>query len=548
MLIIAGFVAGGWAATGDNLTQTPITYDASNAIVYHPEFPTNCVARYEKDLGVGNQTPQPMEQKPSNPPRILWGTDVLVDGASIRTPEGVDMQSWTGTPIYVAVGHNGSGGTTGDSVLLYKSTDNGYTWSYISAFYCGVANQTMTHINLLVGTGANTEIQVGCVYNNNTTNHGDLVIGRWDAAGTWLGFYWPRGNGNPDTVQQMTMARSNDNAWAATIMFQHTTGASPDTLIDHLTTTDYGASWTFGVNRSGSHDPHIAFGNAGLAMFTYRSNYSGQGIGEQRSTNNGASWSGSSFVTTDTITWDPRVALDHANPIASQVGWIIYRYDYNPLDFDVYYAYTTDGGGTWNLDNVLQGSTALELLPDIFCAPESPGTFVRASYETYVGGDFIAYQSADASDPTNWSTAVNISDYVPTGTMPAHPRSNGAGNGCLVYERPGPIGAWYDYWSFTGVEEKGITVAPKASFDLAQARPNPLSKSTAIAFSLPKSGSVDLAVYDIAGRKVATLAQGTMSAGNHEVSWNGANAPVGVYLYRLSFEGKTLTNRMVVVK
>jgi flagellar hook assembly protein FlgD len=55
-------------------------------------------------------------------------------------------------------------------------------------------------------------------------------------------------------------------------------------------------------------------------------------------------------------------------------------------------------------------------------------------------------------------------------------------------------------------------------------------------------------VYDVAGRKVATLAQGTMSAGSHEVSWNGAKAPAGVYLYRLSFEGKTLTNRMVVVR
>jgi len=549
MLIIAGFVTAGWAATGDNLTQKPITYDASNAIVYHPEFPTNCIARYEKDLTVGNQTPQLTEQKPSDPPRIQWGTDVLVDGASIRTPKGVDMQAWDGTPIYTAVVHNGSSGTVGDSVLLYKTTDNGYTWSPVGSFYCGIANQTMTHVNLIVGTGGNTEIWAGVIYNNNTTNNGDIVYGHWSATGTWLGFHWPRGNGNPDTVTQISMVRSNDNAWAATIMFQQTTGASTDPLINHLTTTDFGTTWVFGSNRTGSRDPHLAFGNAGLAIFTYRSNFTGQGIGMQRSTNNGASWSGSQFITTDPdSSFEPRIALDHANPIATQVGWVIYRFSYSTSDQDIYYAYTTDGGTSWTGYNGLAGSTSNELLPDIFCAPESPATFVRATYETYEGGDHIAYQSASASNPTTWSTPVWISDYTPTGTTPAHPGSNGAGNGCVVYEGVGPTAAWFDYYNFTGVEEGNSKVTPQARLTLGAARPNPLTRTTSIAFSLPKSGSVDLAVYDIAGRKVATLAQGTMPAGSHEVSWNGAKAPAGVYLYRLSFEGKTLTNRMVVVR
>jgi hypothetical protein len=39
-----------------------------------------------------------------------------------------------------------------------------------------------------------------------------------------------------------------------------------------------------------------------------------------------------------------------------------------------------------------------------------------------------------------------------------------------------------------------------------------------------------------------------MSAGRHGVSWDGASVAAGVYFYRLSFEGKTRTNRMAVVR
>ena len=547
MLIIAGFVTAGWAATGDNLTQQPITYDAPNAIVYHPELPANDLARFSPTHIGSGQLPMPLERKPEAPPRIMWGTDVQITGVAIRTPKGVDMQSWTGTPIYTAVCRSISSGS-GDTLWVFRSTDNGYTWSPFGYYYSSVVGDRMSSANLVIGTGGNSEIWAGAIYTSGT-NHGDLVIGRWNTSGTFLGFNWPRGSGNADTVAQMSMARSNDNAWAATIMFQQTTGAGTDPLINHLTTTDFGTTWVYGPNRSGSHDPHLAFGNAGLAIFTYRSDFTGQGIGLQRSTNNGASWSGSLFITTDPdSSFEPRIALDHVNPIASQVGWIIYRFSYSTSDQDIYYAYTTDGGATWTGDNGLAASTSNELLPDIFCAPESPSNFVRATYETYAGGDHIAYQSASASAPTTWSSPVWISDYTPTGTTPAHPGSNGAGNGCVVYEGVGPTAAWFDYFNFTGVEEGNAKVTPQARLTLGAARPSVLSRSTSIAFSLPKSGSVDLAVYDIAGRKVATLAQGTMSAGSHEVSWNGAKAPAGVYLYRLSFEGKTLTNRMVVVR
>jgi len=123
----------------------------------------------------------------------------------------------------------------------------------------------------------------------------------------------------------------------------------------------------------------------------------------------------------------------------------------------------------------------------------------------------------------------------------------------------GAIVAWQDYrngnWDIyaQGYNISGIGIAigsrPDASpLHLSPAFPNPSAAMVGISYSLPKSGAVELAVYDIVGQKKALLASGVMSAGKHEVSWNGASVAAGVYFCRLSFKGTTLTNRLAVVR
>jgi hypothetical protein len=88
---------------------------------------------------------------------------------------------------------------------------------------------------------------------------------------------------------------------------------------------------------------------------------------------------------------------------------------------------------------------------------------------------------------------------------------------------------------------------------LAQNSPNPFCAETGIAYALGRGMRVDLKVYDIAGRLVATLASGEVEAGNHRVLWDGTDsegrvvAP-GVYVYRLETRERTLSRKMALMR
>jgi len=74
-------------------------------------------------------------------------------------------------------------------------------------------------------------------------------------------------------------------------------------------------------------------------------------------------------------------------------------------------------------------------------------------------------------------------------------------------------------------------------FQLHAATPNPTAGSAAIAFDLPSSGSVRLAVYNILGARVRTLVGQTLGAGSHLAVWNGTDESghrvSGVFYVRL---------------
>lgn len=129
-------------------------------------------------------------------------------------------------------------------------------------------------------------------------------------------------------------------------------------------------------------------------------------------------------------------------------------------------------------------------------------------------------------------------------------RARDEGSGSVVEAGVDEIRVMASFGS-TGVEE--IPASATLSFALSQNQPNPFSPNTRIDFAIPSKGNVDLAVYDVAGRLVRTLASGMREAGRYAVQWDGKDtggqrASAGVYFYRLTSQGESLTRKMTVLK
>lgn len=78
--------------------------------------------------------------------------------------------------------------------------------------------------------------------------------------------------------------------------------------------------------------------------------------------------------------------------------------------------------------------------------------------------------------------------------------------------------------------------------------PNPFNASTTISFSVDRETEVDLAIYDVLGRRVATLHDGPIDAGEHRVNVNAGHLSSGVYFYRLAADGNDAVGRMTLLK
>ena len=86
------------------------------------------------------------------------------------------------------------------------------------------------------------------------------------------------------------------------------------------------------------------------------------------------------------------------------------------------------------------------------------------------------------------------------------------------------------------------------SFDLRQNYPNPFNPSTTIEFDLVNSGHVQLSVYNVLGRRVATLIDERLTAGAYKTSFDASAFPNGVYYYTLDTGSFKATKKMILLK
>ncbi len=103
-------------------------------------------------------------------------------------------------------------------------------------------------------------------------------------------------------------------------------------------------------------------------------------------------------------------------------------------------------------------------------------------------------------------------------------------------------------WSdVTSVEENIFADIPN-EFSLSQNYPNPFNPETRIRFSLPDASFVNVKVYDIIGKEVATIVNQNLPSGVHEVPFDARSLESGVYVYRISANNFNESKKMILIK
>jgi hypothetical protein len=185
----------------------------------------------------------------------------------------------------------------------------------------------------------------------------------------------------------------------------------------------------------------------------------------------------------------------------------------NKYYYDIYFAGSEDGGKNWI----------------------EPSLLVNVPYEAnyWVNISGIAYY--DKNENSVDINYIYYYDEIPGAAMLGE---NSFGTNCTWKYNVLTPGIIY-------VHDENISAV---DFNLMQNYPNPFNPSTVISYQLPVSSDVTLKVYDIIGKKIATLVNEYTLAGKYEVEFNASTLPSGVYFYQLKAGSYVSTKKMILLK
>ena len=91
------------------------------------------------------------------------------------------------------------------------------------------------------------------------------------------------------------------------------------------------------------------------------------------------------------------------------------------------------------------------------------------------------------------------------------------------------------------------------SFNLYQNFPNPFNPSTQITYDIPERGEVQVLIYDLAGKLVASMNEGIQEPGQYKIIWSatdrsGKKLSGGVYIYQIKTEKFVKSRKMLLLK
>ncbi len=281
-----------------------------------------------------------------------------------------------------------------------------------------------------------------------------------------------------------------------------------------LKTTNAGATWDTMNTNSASNISSVSFPSKDVG-------YIG-GDGVIKTTNGGEDWASLSLQPSFSI-------IASIFFINENKGFCVYGGTV---------AKTTDGGNTWD-------ETTLSTLDDFYCVSfidSSTGFIIGLNY---YGSSSPIYKTTDGGD--TWTLMNN----APTSNTLKSIFFTDTNTGYLA-GYAGTILKTTNAGEITSVKISKRKSSP-VDFMLYQNYPNPFNPTTKIKYSIPSVGTslmkfLQLKVYNILGREIATLVNKQQPPGNYEVEFDASKLSSGVYFYRLTTGSFVETKKMILLK
>jgi flagellar hook assembly protein FlgD len=96
--------------------------------------------------------------------------------------------------------------------------------------------------------------------------------------------------------------------------------------------------------------------------------------------------------------------------------------------------------------------------------------------------------------------------------------------------------------------EVSVDMPIATSFTLSDAYPNPFNPTTQMSLTLNTAAEVSVQVFNMAGQLVDVIANGQMANGNYNFTWNGTNAPSGIYFIKTEVGSEVHNQKIMLIK
>ncbi len=470
-------------------------------------------------------------------PEYDWSTDVIVSPGHVGSGQDFDVDPDNGD-IYAIYDTDHS---TQDSAIVYRSQDNGVTWTFWRTSYSSVSEVNDAQIRVVRDSSGQSWVCMFFLIDKTlrmrfmtpdqsssgwtTVTSQDVIYydvdGETDNSGWVYATYVVDASGNDIWVTRSSMTNHN---WVSDALLFADPGMTPY--------------------------PSIATSTGGTVAVAFLDDRltANQNIRIKRSTNYASSWGGSAQVGSNTGAFDLSWTSIAFNYASAGAGWIFVTYEGTSSGDNLGYHYTTNAGSSWTYGTTI-GGTGDQNMPSIRNHKSIGATTLAFNDDP---GDSTMFCWATAASPNSFSAPIRINDSNATGYWP--PTAGWASNmSAVLYANwNNDYRLLFDWYGNTAVEEETSASVPGGTCQIS-ASPNPFTTTANISFNVAGTEPVSVSIYNISGRLVKTIVNNEfLSAGNHSVQWNGVNSrgasvTPGVYFCRLNTGGTVFSTRLVMV-